>query len=351
MMSRIDWRLLAMGLPARRFTAEELARARPEPLNLTLQLVALINGLPLIGAMLWLLGPGSPWYASALVVVFAAALLAAMATAWHNPSHPWVRRVYYLLPLLAGAGLGMLHSSGHLSTQSLGLAVMLFVMGALTLWFVILHRHQHVAARLREADEQARALALTRRLATAQIQPHFLFNALATLQHWVATQDVRAAPLLDALTGYLRATLPLFDRDNLSLAEEGEAVRRYLAVMQARLGERLTWAVTIPPELADTPLPPGALLTLVENAIAHGVQPLLHGGHVAVAVRRNGTQLVATVADNGPGAPPELLGDGAAPEGHYGLANTRARLAPMQGRLTLTNPTTGGCTATLTWTP
>ncbi|MCA0177072.1 MAG: histidine kinase [Proteobacteria bacterium] len=350
-MNRIDWRLLAMGLPKRRFTAEELARARPEPLNLTLRLVALLNALPLVGALLWVLGPGNPWYASALVLAVTAVLLAAMAVAWRDPSHPWVRKTYYLLPLLTGAGLGLLHSRDLLAKQTLGLTTALLVMGVLTLWFVILHRHQHVLARLREADEQAKALALTRRLATAQIQPHFLFNALATLQQWVATQDVRAAPLLDALTGYLRATLPLFDRDSLSLAEEGEAVRQYLTVMQARLGTRLAWRVTIPPELATASLPPGVLLTLVENAIEHGVQALLHGGQVTLAVRRAGTQLIATVADDGPGAPPELLDDGAAPQGHYGLANTRARLAAVRGRLTLTNPPTGGCTATLTWTP
>jgi hypothetical protein len=106
--------------------------------------------------------------------------------------------------------------------------------------------HQ-IEARLRELAEQQRALDMARQLAAAQIQPHFLYNALASLQHWVQAKDDRAAPMLAALTGFLRATLPLFNRERLALGDEAEAARQYLAVMQLRLGERLRASVTIDP--------------------------------------------------------------------------------------------------------
>jgi LytS/YehU family sensor histidine kinase len=101
-------------------------------------------------------------------------------------------------------------------------------------WFLTLYRAHQIEGRLRELAERERAVALAGQLMAAQIQPHFLFNSLASLQHWVQTQDPRAAPMLEALTGFLRATLPLFNRPSLTLGEELQAVRSYLQVMQAR---------------------------------------------------------------------------------------------------------------------
>ena len=94
-----------------------------------------------------------------------------------------------------------------------------------------------IEGRLRELAEQQHALDMARQLATAQIQPHFLFNTLASLQHWVQTKDDRAAPLLAALTGYLRATLPLFNRE-LAGARATRPTRcaSTWQVMQLRLG-------------------------------------------------------------------------------------------------------------------
>jgi LytS/YehU family sensor histidine kinase len=202
-------------------------------------------------------------------------------------------------------------------------------------------RVQQIEARLRELADQDAALRLQTRLAAAQIQPHFLFNTLASLQHWVDTGDARAAPLLRDFTAYLRATLPMFERELQPLADEVEMVRRYLAIMQARLGARLGFTLDVPAGL-QAQVPPGIVLTLVENAIAHGVEPQLRGGQVAVAARHDGAQLVLTVHDDGPGLAPGWA------EG-VGLANTRRRLANAFPAATLTladaHP---GCTATLT---
>ena len=191
-------------------------------------------------------------------------------------------------------------------------------------WFLTVYRVQQIEARLREVDMQDEGLNLARRLATAQIQPHFLFNTLASLQHWVDTQDARAGPTLRSFTQYLRATLPMFECEALSLAEELQIVRSYLAVMQARLGERLSWTVDAPPALDALLLPPGLLLTLVENAIAHGIEPALAGGHIQIRAQKVGALLRLEVIDDG-------VGLAEAPAEGVGLANTRARLQQQFG--------------------
>jgi len=229
------------------------------------------------------------------------------------------------------------------------------VMGGVS--FVSIYRRHQILARQRELAERELALAAQAQLAQAQIQPHFLFNSLASLQHWVHQGDARAAPLLDALTAYLRATLPLFNRRQLSLGEELEAVRQYLAVMQARLGARLQVEIEVPEDLRAVQLPPALLLTLVENAIEHGVVPKLGAALLRIEARREssdggeaggGQVLRLQVIDDGPGLsePLPLAGAGRG----VGLSNSRLRLAQTYGeaaRLNLRNAEQGGCIAEL----
>ncbi len=215
--------------------------------------------------------------------------------------------------------------------------------------FLCLYRRQQVDARRRELDERAQALAAQAQLVQAQIQPHFLFNSLASLTHWVRVQDARAAPLLDALTAYLRATLPLFNRTQLSLGEELAAVREYLAVMQARLGDRLQVELEVPEALQSVQLPPALLLTLVENAIEHAVMPKLGSTLLRVHAEQQGQRVLISVMDDGPGLPPTPTAS--TPGRGIGLSNSRLRLAQAFGAeasLTLANSAeTGGCIATL----
>ena len=111
-------------------------------------------------------------------------------------------------------------------------------------------------------------------------------------------------------------------------------VGHYLDIMKARLGDRLHFVVDPPAALFhDLVLPPGLVLTLVENAIEHGVEPLLHGGGVEVRLQESSEALCIDVLDEGPGLP-EPLREG------VGLSNTRARLAQAlgaQARLELRN--------------
>jgi LytS/YehU family sensor histidine kinase len=153
----------------------------------------------------------------------------------------------------------------------------------------------------------------------------------------VQTKDERAATLLDALTGYLRATLPMFAKPLLPLADEVEVVRRYLQVMQARLGSRLAVAIEIDPSLHALTLPPAVLLTLVENAVQHGVEPRVGGGGVSIRGRVDNGHALIEVRDDGAG-PPAAMTDG------VGLTLTHGNKA----HLSITAASEGGCLATLT---
>ncbi|MDM4766983.1 histidine kinase [Pelomonas sp. SE-A7] len=182
----------------------------------------------------------------------------------------------------------------------------------------------------REAEAQAQAQREASearlRLLQAQIQPHFIFNSLSAVQHWVDSADPRASGLLRSLTAFLRGSAELMLRPQVSLDEELTQVRHYLQVMQARWGERLQYSLDYESELAGrAQLPPGIVLSLVENALEHGLAPTLGGGQLRIALRPHedgGWQL--EVCDDGVG-----MADFAA-EG-LGLANCRARLGHAFG--------------------
>ncbi len=371
-MRTLDWHLIFMLLPKRRFTPAELARAIPDPPSASVVVAVLFN-LLLVGGLLGVFLPMNlPMAVLAFVVLHLSVILMGLWAVWRDPGCRAGRWAYYGLPAAQGlvfvlTGALRDHAWHRVVSGDMmsGLVVgILLGLASMALWFTIVHRHQYVVMRLAELDERDRAIEMARQLGSAQIQPHFLFNTLASVQHWVATGDARAAGLLDALTGYLRATLPLFEHRQLRLVDELEAVRRYLAVMQLRLGdERLQARFQIDPALDAVALPPGLLLTLVENAVEHGVQARLRDGEVLVATRRQADgSLHIVVADNGPGLPAGLAAATAANEGelngshhtdqttnpHLGLRNTRTRLAQGFGplaQLRLGPAATGGCEA------
>jgi signal transduction histidine kinase len=209
-----------------------------------------------------------------------------------------------------------------------GLALATVFWGAARIRQQVLESELERATMQRERDLAARQAAEARlRLLQGQIQPHFIFNTLSALQHWVDTGDARAGALLRSLTAFLRNSTELLGRTEVALGEEADTVRQYLQIMQARLGERLRFAVEVAPEVGATPLPPGLLLTLVENAVEHGIAPALDGGSVRVAAARDGSDVVVRVRDDGVGLAPGWR-DGT------GLANCRERLR-HHGRGTL----------------
>ncbi|TMH76502.1 MAG: hypothetical protein E6H52_06435 [Betaproteobacteria bacterium] len=168
------------------------------------------------------------------------------------------------------------------------------------------------------------AAALEARLTVlqAQIEPHFLFNTLANVRRLCEVDPERGRRMLGSLLDYLRAALPAMRRSSTALAEEFELVRAYLSVLQHRMGERLRFRIELADRLADVPIPPLILPTLVENAIRHGLAPLPEGGTITVSARQDGGQVVVRVADDGAGFQ-------AASGSGVGLANTRARLSAL----------------------
>jgi K+-sensing histidine kinase KdpD len=337
----IDWRVVFMLPPQRRFTADELARAAPRGFSATMKTAVGLN-MALALVALTPLYVKSMFWPTVFMVLFLTATFIGGMQAWCNPSSTAARWFYWLVPGGAGLLLGGLYALKHIDRRELLAMFNLVAVGVLGLWFIIVYRHQFIESRLREQDERGKSIEMARRLAAAQMEPHFLFNTLAGLQHWVQTQDERAAPLLAALTGYLRATLPLFDRPLLAAGDELQAIERYLQVMQARLGPaRLQWRIDVDTAARAAQLPPGLLLTLVENAVQHGVEPLLAGGELTLAGTVAGDELVFEVRDNGPGPAADLR------EG-VGLANIRQRLAlgcGARARLTLETAPGGGCRA------
>ena len=161
----------------------------------------------------------------------------------------------------------------------------------------------------------------------AQVEPHFLFNTLASVRSLVATDPQRASQTIDALAQHLRVTLPKLRASTgaaqSTLGEQFAICASYLELMKLRLGERLRVDIRLPPELRDAPFPPFLLISLVENAIKHGVEPKPGVTHVVLAARlvqdADGKRLEVQVEDDGAGL---KLGMG---EG-TGLANIRAQL-------------------------
>jgi hypothetical protein len=190
-----------------------------------------------------------------------------------------------------------------------------------------------MAALLRQRDalvvqsERARgelerqALDARLRLLQAQVEPHFLFNTLANVQALVDAGSRQASPVLASLVAYLRAAVPRLAEPRNRLGQELEMVRAYLTLMQLRLPDRLQFSVRVEPGLEQLRCPPMTLLTPVENAVRHGIDPSLQGGRIEVAVRRlhNG-RCLAEVRDTGVGLQPDSQGLGT------GLSTLRERL-------------------------
>jgi signal transduction histidine kinase len=134
-----------------------------------------------------------------------------------------------------------------------------------------------------ERSEMARqALDARMRLLTAQAQPHFLFNTLANVQALVEAGSPRAPQLLQSLTSYLRAAVPRLDGSANTLGQELELVRAYLELMQMRMPDRLAFDLHVGSGVHLLRCPPMTLLTLVENAVQHGIDPSEEGGCIDV---------------------------------------------------------------------
>ena len=160
----------------------------------------------------------------------------------------------------------------------------------------------------------------------AQVEPHFLFNTLASIDHLIEVDPPRASTMQKNLIALLRAAMPAMRETQATLGRELQVVRPYLEIMKMRMQERLRAEVSVPEGLHSADLPPMMLQSLVENAIKHGLEPRPEGGAVSVAAEVLHGKLAVTVADTG-------VGFGRAPTAGTGtgLESIRERLKLIYG--------------------
>ncbi len=177
----------------------------------------------------------------------------------------------------------------------------------------------------------------------AQVEPHFLYNTLASVQALTEVDPQQANLMTGHLIQYLRNALPKMRESVSTVGQEMDLVRAYLNILQMRMGKRLSFEIDVPEDLMDAPFPPLMLPSLVENAIKHGLEPLREGGNVHITASAEGDALRLTVSDTGRGFG-DSLGSG------VGLTNIRERLAALygdKGKLTLEAGEPHGVVATI----
>jgi len=210
-----------------------------------------------------------------------------------------------------------------------------FVRGPLLWWALVgaawytLKRAEHRADQLvaaRAAADRLRASTAEARLAAlqAQVEPHFLFNTLAHVRALYKRDPERGRRMLDRFLDYLEAALPQVRQADTTLEQELELARAYLDIQQIRIGGRLAFTIEVPEDIARLRFPPLMLLTLVENAIKHGIAPQTEGGAIGIVARADDRRLRIEVRDTGAGLS-QVAGSG------MGLANVRARLVALFG--------------------
>jgi hypothetical protein len=186
-------------------------------------------------------------------------------------------------------------------------------------------RSQAIAFQLERSELERKALDSRLRLLQAQVEPHFLFNTLANVRELVDSGSPQASTVLDSLIAYLRAAVPRLHETATTLGQEVQLVRAYLELMQMRMDDRLQFALDIDPAALELRCPPTTLLTLVENAVRHGIDPSEEGGRIDLRVRVKDGRCLAEVRDTGVGL--RSSGDGLG----TGLATLRERLQLVFG--------------------
>ncbi len=288
-------------------------------------LIVLVHGAPVTAAM----------NAAARAIGFAAVL--GLVVLWLSARFPWPRP----MTLTFAAG----HVVGAVAFSSAWMALMAFmnwlhgggfrvappgpsVLGVVGTWLYLAVAGVSYASRATARAAEAEATAARSKLAAlrAQLDPHFLFNALHSVVQLIPVEPARASQAAEQLADLLRAAIDE-ERDLVPLADELAFVDKYLALEAMRFGPRLSSEVNNRLARDDAPLvPPFVLLTLVENAVRHGASPKVEPTHILIGVQRRDERLELTVLDDGAGADPSTLGNGGT-----GLRRMRERLDALYG--------------------
>ena len=300
-----------------------------------------------LGLLVLSLWPRLGWVKA---ILFAAVGCLYLATAFVSAWYGWRKYVrkpawkvfgIFILLLLGGAVVGFAVGNYNMgrtldevspekAARAIATAVLVGIVLA-TILVGIAHLRLREAgqreARLKaEADRERLArqgVQAELKLLQAQIEPHFLFNTLANVRHLVQSGSPDALAMLDHLIHYLRTALPEIRSEGSTLGREVELARAYLEIMRLRMGGALQVEVEVPADLAAHPFPPLMVITLVENAIKHGVAPVGRGT-IRVRASADAGRVRVEVDDDGTGLA-GAIGQG------VGLANLRERLRAMHG--------------------
>ncbi|WP_395790565.1 sensor histidine kinase [Aquimonas sp.] len=203
-----------------------------------------------------------------------------------------------------------------------------FALAALVRQKDALARHQALAFALERSELERQAVDARLHLLQAQVAPHFLFNTLANVQALVDSGSGQASSVLGSLISYLRAAVPRLGETDTDLGQELELARAYLQLMQMRMPDRLQFGIDIDDRLLRLRCPPLSLLSLVENAVRHGIDPSEEGGRIDIEARLVDGRCRLRVRDTGVGLQPDSRGLGT------GLSTLRERLRLAFGEST-----------------
>lgn len=201
------------------------------------------------------------------------------------------------------------------------------------------NRQKMAALEAHATQVEKQAVQAQLQMLQAQIEPHMLFNTLATLQSLISTDPLQAELMLNQLVQYLRTTLSASRADSTSLQKEFDLIKAYLGLMSLRMGMRLSYTLQLPEHLGRLRLAPMLLQPLVENAIKHGLEPKVDGGNCTVRAAVHNDMLVLSVLDTGAGLPTSISLNQPPPQKepvigmHFGLDNIRERLVTLYGPL------------------
>lgn len=292
------------------------------------------------GAVVWLfLNTFRDILVSALCVGYVSMLLFTIAGNIRQARVP--REVMQVLAIVLGSFLGtvlagLVKGRGvrHMTTERLAGVSLTMGLGigfgcVVVAMLILREKHARDLARFHRAESERHQLEKSLleaklQLMQAQVEPHFLFNTLANVQHLVETSPPEASRMLESLIQYLRAALPQMRESNTNLGREIDMARAFLEIHRVRMGARLDYAIDVPETLKRRAFPPMMLISLVENAVKHGVDPCCECGSITIRAMENDGRLRVSVEDTGEGIKPKKGGG-------LGLANIRDRLKALYG--------------------
>ncbi len=229
--------------------------------------------------------------------------------------------IYYLIS--DAIGIGRLRDSGQIWDTYIGA---LFYLVQFGIFHAYAYYRDYQRQRIQEAELRELTVKSELTALKAQLNPHFLYNVFNTISATVPPELEHTRELLADLADLFRYQLQASKTDFVTVGDEIAFLQKYLDLEKARFGDRLRVVFEVPDDVLEAKIPPMLLQPLVENAVRHGIAPLIEGGEVRVKIAQQNGLLHVTVADTGAGM------NGKVVNGHgVGLANTRLRLAKMYG--------------------